>query len=168
MTDHDAMRLKAAAEAGLPAGLAPRLQGDTADELAVDAQALAASMPRQPEDHNDLIRRPARRGPRQEQPARRTPVPNPRRRLMTATTTSRLPDNEFFACPECGGSDGYINIGKGHWFYCQRHRTKAMVGANLFSGWKDETEDEQRERYDELGFRFFRDVGTPPRRGLAA
>ena len=57
MTDYDDMRLKAAADAGLPAGLAPRLQGNTADELAGDAQALAAAMPRQPEDHNDLIRR---------------------------------------------------------------------------------------------------------------
>ncbi|HUE95105.1 MAG TPA: hypothetical protein VMN39_00510 [Longimicrobiaceae bacterium] len=60
--------------------------------------------------------------------------------------------------PECYRTDGYINVGKGHWFYCKAHRTKWFIGANLFSSWTHETEAEQRARYDEMGFGFFREV----------
>lgn len=68
-----------------------------------------------------------------------------------------LSDGYFGTCPDCGKSDGYINIGKSHWFYCAEHRVKWMVGANLFSTWQNETEDHQRRKYAELGFGEFRD-----------
>ena len=32
-----------------------------------------------------------------------------------------------------------LNIGKGHWRYCERHRTKWLVGHSLFSDWLKET-----------------------------
>jgi hypothetical protein len=32
-------------------------------------------------------------------------------------------------------------------FYCTEHRVSWIFGANLFSGWRDETEEEQREKY---------------------
>ena len=50
----------------------------------------------------------------------------------------------WFACPVCGKNDGHINIGRGHWFYCIQHKKRQYVGSNLFSAWRDETEDEQR------------------------
>lgn len=69
-----------------------------------------------------------------------------------------IPDDYFGVCPECGKTDGFINVGRGHWFYCREHKTKWLFGENQFDSWRDETEDEQRARYDELGFGDFRRV----------
>ena len=49
-------------------------------------------------------------------------------------------DEYFGGCPQCGRNDGYMNIGREHWFVCNRHKTKWLIGSNLFSGWKDEDE----------------------------
>jgi len=54
----------------------------------------------------------------------------------------------FGACPHCRKNDGYVNVGQGHWFKCDEHRTRWFVGSNLFDSWKHETEDEQRAWYD--------------------
>ena len=51
-------------------------------------------------------------------------------------------DAYFGGCPHCGASDGYMNVGREHWFVCNRHKTKWRIGSNLFSGWKDEGEAE--------------------------
>lgn len=75
---------------------------------------------------------------------------------MTDTTL----ETHFGTCPECHETDGYISVGRGHWFYCSTHRTRWFVGENLFDSWKHETEEEQRARYDELGFDTFRDVAA--------
>lgn len=64
----------------------------------------------------------------------------------------------FGVCPTCKKSDGYINIGKGHWFYCREHKVRWFVGSNLFSSWRDETEEEQHAQYAELGMGDFWDV----------
>ena len=53
----------------------------------------------------------------------------------------------FGGCPTCGKNDGYVNAGSTHVFYCTEHRVSWIFGANLFSGWRDETEEEQREKY---------------------
>jgi len=58
--------------------------------------------------------------------------------------------NYFGDCPKCGRNDGYINIGRGHWFVCDRHKTKWYIGSNLFSCWKDETEEMWLRNADEL------------------
>jgi hypothetical protein len=69
------------------------------------------------------------------------------------------PSNLYFgACPVCHGSDGYINIYKEHWFYCQEHKTKWSPGFNLLSSWRDETEAQQRARFNELDFGSYREV----------
>src|ERR1043166_3166003 len=52
--------------------------------------------------------------------------------------------NYFGGCPKCGRSDGYINHGRDHWFVCDRHGLKWSVGSNLFSDWRNETEEERR------------------------
>lgn len=44
-------------------------------------------------------------------------------------------------CPECGNCDRVLNIGPEHWAVCHAHRTKWSLGSNLFSGWRDESEE---------------------------
>ena len=54
---------------------------------------------------------------------------------------SKITTDEYFGgCPECGNSDGYLNVGRNHWMTCDEHRTTWPIGANLFSSWHDETE----------------------------
>ena len=51
-------------------------------------------------------------------------------------------DEYFGGCPHCGKSDGYQNIGPNHWGSCQTHKTKWRIGSNLFSCWREETEED--------------------------
>ena len=69
-----------------------------------------------------------------------------------------LASDEFGTCPECGQTDGYLNIGRGHWFYCRQHRVRWFVGSNLFGSWREQTEAEQRADYDALEFGSYREV----------
>lgn len=68
--------------------------------------------------------------------------------------------NDFYfgVCPVCHKTDGYANAGSSHRFYCKEHKTSWHVGANLFSSWKHETEEEQRKIWDEIGLDGFEDV----------
>lgn len=65
-------------------------------------------------------------------------------------------DHYFGACPQCGETDGYVNVGRSHWFYCAKHMTCWFIGANLFSSWQNETEAdwqaaaEMLEAYEEV------------------
>jgi hypothetical protein len=47
----------------------------------------------------------------------------------------------FGACPECGDTNGYLNVGRSHWFVCDIHRTRWCAGSNLFSSWLDEDDE---------------------------
>src|SRR4051794_9837805 len=72
-------------------------------------------------------------------------------------------DDPFGGCPVCGGNDAYLNLGREQWCYCEAHRTRWIIGSNLFSSWRDET-PETWERNAE----FFADFGivesiNPPR-----
>ena len=51
-------------------------------------------------------------------------------------------DEYFGGCPTCGKSDGYLNIGRDHWMVCHKHKTRWLVGSNLFSSWRDESEED--------------------------
>jgi len=64
-------------------------------------------------------------------------------------------ENYFGVCLKCGKTDGYINIGAGHWFYCKQHKMCWWVGSNLFSDWREETPEEQERIYNALGFESF-------------
>jgi hypothetical protein len=44
------------------------------------------------------------------------------------------------ACPECGRADRVLNVGSTHWGYCPDDKLRWLIGSNLFSGWKHETE----------------------------
>lgn len=66
----------------------------------------------------------------------------------------------FGVCPDCGYTDGYTNAGSTHVFFCRTCRTRWTVGCNLFSDWKQETEEEQRARWNEIGLEGFREVDS--------
>lgn len=51
----------------------------------------------------------------------------------------------FGGCPVCGGNDGFLNVGRAHWFMCNKHKTKWCVGDNWFRCWRLETEDIWRD-----------------------
>jgi hypothetical protein len=73
-------------------------------------------------------------------------------------TDHRDVDDYFGLCPVCLHTDGYLNIGREHWFFCKEHKTKWCAGSNLFSSWRDDTEDSQRKIFDELNFGSFETV----------
>ena len=81
---------------------------------------------------------------------------------MTATTSTcyacLLSESYFGVCPVCKSDDGYLNVGPNHWFYCAEHRARWFVGSNLFSSWREQTDDEQHAVCDRLSFDTFRDV----------
>lgn len=63
--------------------------------------------------------------------------------------------SHFGVCPECKtGNDGYLNIGGSHWIVCETCKTTWCCGYNLFSDWKDETQETWDENAKLLsGFR---------------
>ena len=73
-------------------------------------------------------------------------------------TKQRAADACFGSCPVCGGSDGHINVGRSHWFRCDEHKVAWCIGSNLFSAWRDETREEQKMLYDEIGMSEYRIV----------
>jgi hypothetical protein len=60
-------------------------------------------------------------------------------------------NGQFGLCPTCHKTNGYINVGSNHWFRCDEHKMKWCTCANIFSSWREETEEQQRERYYGLG-----------------
>jgi hypothetical protein len=68
------------------------------------------------------------------------------------------PDGYFALCPSCHQCDGYLNVGKGHWLFCKAHQVRWYVGSNLFSSWRDQTEEEQRQIFDDLNFGEYRTI----------
>ena len=45
-------------------------------------------------------------------------------------------------CPDCGKLEQYLNVGREHWGFCDTHKTKWCIGSNLFSCWRNETEED--------------------------
>ena len=64
----------------------------------------------------------------------------------------------FGVCPRCHHTDGYVNAGSTHIFICREHKTRWIVGSNLMSSWRNETQDEQRALYDQIGVGEFEEV----------
>jgi hypothetical protein len=82
-------------------------------------------------------------------------------RRASMNDEQKTTDSYFGGCPHCGGNDGYTNVGRCHWFFCKAHKTKWLFGSNIFSGWRWETEDEQRCRYNEIGMGEYTEVELP-------
>jgi hypothetical protein len=52
----------------------------------------------------------------------------------------------FGGCPECG-RNACVNVGRDHWLVCEEHKKRDIIGSNLFSSWRHETEaDWERNR----------------------
>jgi hypothetical protein len=45
-------------------------------------------------------------------------------------------EDHFGNCPTCRRSHGCRSVGPDHWYVCHVHKTKWLVGSNLFSTWK--------------------------------
>jgi hypothetical protein len=66
-------------------------------------------------------------------------------------SASKTVDDYFGRCPQCGcGFNAYVNIGRSHWFYCEADKIKTLVGSNLFSSWRYETEADWERNYEKL------------------
>ena len=96
-----------------------------------------------------------------ETPARERGNEDLRMKEQTVTLTTILADepdepaeNDFYfgACPECKEQDTscYLNIGKDHWIYCDKHRVCWPIGYNLFSSWQEETEEDWERNRQQL------------------
>jgi hypothetical protein len=48
----------------------------------------------------------------------------------------------FGNCPECHKTNGCSSVGRDHWYVCHTHRTKWRIGSNLFSCWRDLSEQQ--------------------------
>ncbi len=60
----------------------------------------------------------------------------------------------FGGCPYCGGYDIYLDIGRDHWMVCRTHQVKWCIGSNLFSSWRNQTEEQWlRNTYELAGYR---------------
>jgi hypothetical protein len=60
-------------------------------------------------------------------------------------------DDSIGLCPICRTNDGFINTGRTHVGYCKEHKKSWLVGSNLFSNWRNETEEEQRCIWADVG-----------------
>ena len=74
------------------------------------------------------------------------------------TDETQIFDGDFGLCPVCHKFDGFANAGKSHRFYCKEHKASWLVGSNIFSSWRDQTEEEQRRIWNEIGLNEFADV----------
>ena len=63
------------------------------------------------------------------------------------TTASYDTTDYFGVCPDCRRTNGCLNVGGDHWFYCTEHHVRWWVGSNLFSSWRDQTPNQQRAIY---------------------
>lgn len=62
--------------------------------------------------------------------------------------------NHFGVCPTCRRQDGCHSIGPDHWYVCDTHKVKWMIGSDLFSCWRDLTPQERFRNADKLaGYR---------------
>jgi hypothetical protein len=57
---------------------------------------------------------------------------------------------QFGECPECGKNDGYCNIYRQHFFFCEEHRITWTAGVNLFSSWREESEEDWHAAWEKL------------------
>jgi hypothetical protein len=69
-----------------------------------------------------------------------------------------MTDDCFGPCPHCHKTDGFINVGSDHWFFCKEHRTKWLVGSNLFSSWKGQSAERRLAQYRSMDFGKYTEV----------
>lgn len=62
----------------------------------------------------------------------------------------RYCDTYFGVCPTCELTDGYLNVGRAHFFVCHVHRVRWLIGDNLFSSWRFLSPDEWQANWDQI------------------
>jgi hypothetical protein len=68
----------------------------------------------------------------------------------------------FGGCPSCGRNDGLYNLCNEHWLVCHTHKVRWTIGSNIFSGWRDEAAQEQRERWTVVAdYKDIKDASLP-------
>lgn len=61
------------------------------------------------------------------------------------------PEVDYFGgCPYCLKNDGFLNVGRNHWFLCRTHKTKWCMGSNQFACWRQETTEVWEQNHEEL------------------
>ena len=62
---------------------------------------------------------------------------------MIPTNVMPFPEIQYSircgVCSKCGKTDGFVNLGKEHWFICRDHKSKWLAGINMYEGWKNQT-----------------------------
>jgi hypothetical protein len=65
---------------------------------------------------------------------------------MSVLHEKREPFTDYWGdCPTCGLNDGFINVEQHHFYVCHAHKAYWWIGSNLFSGWRDERDEEWEE-----------------------
>lgn len=59
-------------------------------------------------------------------------------------------DCYFGVCPQCGFTDGYLNIYRAHFFVCHPHKVRWLAGENLFSSWRFESSADWQTNWDQI------------------
>ena len=62
--------------------------------------------------------------------------------MTTNVVTLPRMDLSFGNCPQCHKTHGCYSVESDHWYVCHTHRTKWCIGSNLFSCWKDMSEQD--------------------------
>ena len=70
---------------------------------------------------------------------------------FVSTHSCLLGEDHFGGCPICGCCDTCLNIGRSHWYVCHQHKVRWNVGENLFSSWRNETEDDWQRNWMQIG-----------------
>lgn len=70
--------------------------------------------------------------------------------------------DSFGVCPHCGRNDGYLNVGRAHYFICHQHKMKWWIGDNLFSSWRHESETDFQDNRELLQSYQEIDPPSPP------
>ncbi len=80
------------------------------------------------------------------------PEPFPRTGVFPRDADGRRPgvEDSFGLCPICLGEPIFRNIGRDHIASCDEHKVKWRVGSNLFSAWRDETEEVWKQNAADL------------------
>lgn len=70
-------------------------------------------------------------------------------------------------CPECGSEGRLLHVGRRQYMVCHDHRLAWLIGANLFSGWRDLSPEQHEANRRQLESYTVIDDATPARLCLA-
>jgi len=59
-------------------------------------------------------------------------------------------DDNMMCCVRCGVECAFRNIGREHWGFCDPCRIKWCIGENLFSGWREQSDEVFEENWEFL------------------